>query len=180
MSSTLPRLATATSSDPRGEKPVDDIDVVFDYPSEAQGNLSRGSPSLESAGLGPGMYGGQYTGRGIDDTIDAAKGTMNNMGSKVDSMGNTIKSEMRDHIKEPMKRLDKEMGFPDNNMIYMGLGALGLGALYMGLREPPVPEEVRRRDPTVDVIRGMQNVQHNHPAHAPLENKVEKMIGRSG
>ncbi|KAK4186760.1 hypothetical protein QBC35DRAFT_436582 [Podospora australis] len=194
VSSTLPRQAMPTSSssnDPRGGEPVDDIDVVFDYPSSAQGKLSRDSPSLESAGLGSAMYGGQYTGRGIDEAMDSARSAMDSMGSKMgssagsmgskmDSMGNTIKGEIRNNIKEPMKRLDKEMGFPDNNMIYMGLGALGLGALYLGLREPPPSEEIRRRDPTLDARRGMQNVKHNYPAHAPLENKVEKMIGRTG
>lgn len=63
---------------------------------------------------------------------------------------------------------------------YAGLGALGLAALYVTLREPGVTEEVRRRDPTLDARRGMHNVKHDLPAHAPLENKVEKMIGRTG
>ncbi|KAK3985432.1 hypothetical protein QBC44DRAFT_335151 [Cladorrhinum sp. PSN332] len=166
LSTTLPRAATETKRpDPRGDSPVDDIDVVFDYPSQAQGSMSKNRPSLESSGLGPGVYGGKYSGRGIDDTI----------GSMKDSMKEGMKDTMGGAFKEPMKRIDKEMGYPDNNVLYAGLGALGLGALYMTLRErrPSV-------DPTADARRTMANANHDHPAHAPLENKVEKIIGRTG
>ncbi|KAK4225361.1 hypothetical protein QBC38DRAFT_368905 [Podospora fimiseda] len=174
-STSLPRAIAAETqpTDPRGGSPVDDMDVVFDYPSAAQGSPSKTSPSLESSGLGPGVYGGKYTGQGIDETIDSMKHSMG-------SMKEGVKDTMENMESKPMKRIDKEMGYPDNNFIYAGLGALGLGALYMTLREPPPSEEIRRRDPTVDARRTMRDAKHNYPAHAPLENKVEKMIGRTG
>ncbi|KAK4165468.1 hypothetical protein QBC43DRAFT_234683, partial [Cladorrhinum sp. PSN259] len=203
LSTTLPRPASPSPADPRGGDPVDDIDVVFDYPSEAQGSISNSPPSLESSGLGAGLYpGGKYTGKGIDDTIGSMRHTMGSMKEGMKDTMDEMKDgmgEMKDNMmgeamgsmggvgrmvgsqfKEPMKRIDKEMGYPDNNVIYAGLGALGLGALYMTLREPPPTEEIRRRDPTVDARRTMRNAKHDYPAHAPLENKVEKMIGRSG
>ncbi|KAK0669799.1 hypothetical protein QBC41DRAFT_355466 [Cercophora samala] len=182
VSSTLSRLATATSpstrsniNDPRGGAPVDDIDLVFDYPTSQQASPSTSPPSLESSGLSASsISGGAYTGRGfdMDETITSAQETA---GHVKDKMGNVMHTS-----KETIKRVDKEMGYPDNNVIYAGLGALGLAALYVTLREPGVTEEVRRRDPTLDARRGMQNVKHDLPAHAPLENKVEKMIGRTG
>lgn len=172
LSSTIPRAATPTPPDPRGSDPVNDIDVAFDYPSEAQGSMSRspplrrarrgagvyggdpvndidvvfdypsqaqgsmshGRPSLESAGLGAGMYGGEYTGKGIDETIGSMKSGMkegmentmgqmkDTMGEMKDSLGNTMGSmggigRMGSSMKEPMKRIDKEMGYPDNKVM---------------------------------------------------------------
>lgn len=173
-----------------GGEPVNDIDVVFDYPSQAQGSMAHGRPSLESAGLGAGMYGGRYTGKGIDETIGSMKGGVNSvkegmestmgqmkdtMGGMEDSLGNTMGEE------PIMKKIDKEMGYPDNKVIYAGLGALGLAALYMKLRQPGQNEKkMGRWDPSVDARFAMHGTKPNHPAHAPLGNKIEKMIGRGG
>ncbi|KAK4196463.1 hypothetical protein QBC40DRAFT_234371 [Triangularia verruculosa] len=181
VSSTLPRaMATATNDprdprDPRGGAPVEDIDLVFDYPTSQQASPNPHHPSLESSGLSASsISGGAYTGKGfdMDETITSTQETVEQV---KDKMGNVMHKS-----KATMKRVDKEMGYPDNNVIYAGLGALALAALYVTLREPRVSEEVRRRNPTVDARGGMQNVKHDMPAHAPLENKVEKMIGRTG
>jgi len=141
LSSTIPRAPTSTLSDPRGGEPVNDIDVVFDYPSEAQGSMSHNPPSLESAGLGAGMYGGKYTGKGIDEAMGSMKGSMGGIGRVGSSM------------KEPMKKIDKEMGYPNNNVIYAGLGALGLAALYMKLRQPGQREKTHGWDANIDARR---------------------------
>ncbi|KAK0702427.1 hypothetical protein B0T21DRAFT_353538 [Apiosordaria backusii] len=178
VSSTLPRaLATPTSpssrttsniKDPLGGPPVEDIDLVFDYPTSAQASPSASPPTLESEGLSASsISGGAYTGRGFSDRDETIMSAQETVEQVKDKMGNVIHTS-----KATMKRVDKEMGYPDNNVLYAGLGALGLAALYVTLREPRVSEEVRR---------GKQDVNPNMPAHAPpLENKVEKMIGRTG
>ncbi|KAL2132198.1 hypothetical protein VTI74DRAFT_4113 [Chaetomium olivicolor] len=90
-----------TQSDQRAAgNPVDDIDLVFDYPSEAQGSYQK--QPLETAGL-------------------------------------DLHSALPHHPKPGKGQLGagagKEMA-PDSNVMYryIGLGALGLGGLYMMMR----------------------------------------------
>ncbi|KXX81624.1 hypothetical protein MMYC01_202189 [Madurella mycetomatis] len=120
LSTTAARPATPTAGKPygpndvHGGNPVDDIDVVFDYPSEGQ--TSHQKQPLESSGL----------------DIHSA-------------IPHHPKSDMKGGAQQPMgKRLGKEMGYPNNNMIYMGLGALGLGGLYMKASESTMEKMVGR------------------------------------
>lgn len=50
----------------------------------------------------------------------------------------------------------------------------------MKLRQPGQSEKMGRWDPTMDARLAMHGTKHNYPAHAPLEKKMEKMIGRGG
>lgn len=119
VSSTPARLATATSpssrsniNDPRGGAPVDDIDLVFDYPTSQQASPSTSPPSLESSGLSASsISGGAYTGHGfdMDETIMSAQETV---GQVKDKMGDVMHTS-----KATIKRVDKEMGYPDNNVM---------------------------------------------------------------
>jgi len=171
-----------------GGDPVNDIDVVFDYPSQAQGSMAHGLPSLESAGLGAGMYGGRYTGKGIDDAVGSMKSGANSvkegmeskMGQMKDTMGGMKDSLGNTMGKDAMKGMDTEMGHPENKFIYAGLGALGLAALYMKLRQPGQTEKKVRWDPSMDARSALHGTSRAQPAHAPLEKKIEKMIGRGG
>ncbi|GAB1319792.1 Gram-positive cocci surface proteins LPxTG domain-containing protein [Madurella fahalii] len=140
LSITTARPATPTAGKPygptdsRGGNPVDDIDVVFDYPSEGQ--TAHQKQPLESSGL----------------DIHSA-------------MPHHSKSGMKAGVQQPMgRRLGKEMGYPNNNMIYMGLGALGLGGLYMATR--------RRGEASSIVQPG------DLAAQKSSASTMEKMVGR--
>lgn len=100
LSTTAARSATPTAgkpsygpNDPRGGIPVDDIDVVFDYPSEGQ--TAHQKQPLEASGL----------------DIHSAMPHHPKGGTKAgmqQAMG---------------KRFDKEMGRPSNNMMYVPYSA---------------------------------------------------------
>ncbi|KAK4236695.1 hypothetical protein C8A03DRAFT_16679 [Achaetomium macrosporum] len=84
-------------NDPRGGNPVDDIDVVFDFPSEGQASYQK--RSLEDSGL-------------------------------------DIHSAMPHHPSQHMKGKGMGKDMAEGNVMYryIGLGALGLGGLYMVMR----------------------------------------------
>ncbi|KAL2015395.1 hypothetical protein VTK56DRAFT_5549 [Thermocarpiscus australiensis] len=108
-------------NDPRGGNPVDDIDLVFDYPTEGQ--VSYQKQTLEASGVHPKQAVGSGT-------------------------------------------LGKAVRFADHNAIYIGLGALGLGGLYM---------LTRRKNGGSKSESGNQG---DMSAQRPIGSKMERMIGR--
>ncbi|KAK4120144.1 hypothetical protein N657DRAFT_580375 [Parathielavia appendiculata] len=105
-----------------GEQPVEDIDLVFDYPSESQARHEK--QRLEEAGL---------------DLHSA--------------MPHRPKGQNM-----PGGATAKEMGASDSRVINIGLGAVGLGGLYM----------VMRRRTRTDMA-----------AQRPGQKPMESTIGRS-
>jgi hypothetical protein len=92
LSTTAARCATPTGgkvygpNDPRGGNPVDDIDLVFDYPTEGQ--ASHQKQPLETSGL--------------------------DIHSAMPHHPKGVKAGMQQAMG---KKLDKEMGYPENRMM---------------------------------------------------------------
>ncbi|KAK3305032.1 uncharacterized protein B0T15DRAFT_511009 [Chaetomium strumarium] len=101
-------------NDPRGGSPVDDIDVVFDFPSEGQASYQK--RSLDESGLDIHSAMPHHQ-RGA--AAAAAAGMKRGGGAKEMAEGNV------------MYVLLNQVLFPYG---YIGLGALGLGGLYMVMR----------------------------------------------
>ncbi|AEO64784.1 b14cec5e-8126-4869-bee9-d41d5cbd1dda [Thermothielavioides terrestris] len=106
-------------SDARGGIPVEDIDVVFDYPSDGQ--ASHQKTPLEQSGL----------------DLHSAMPHYPKASSTAAGMAGA-------------QRMGKEMGYTDSNAMYryIGLGALGLGGLYLFMRRRNPPAEPASKDRT--------------------------------
>ncbi|KAH6842211.1 hypothetical protein B0I37DRAFT_313580 [Chaetomium sp. MPI-CAGE-AT-0009] len=115
-------------NDPRGANPVDDIDLVFDYPSEGQ--TSHQKQPLEASGL---------------DYHSALPHKQNVPGAG---------------------KMGKEMGATDSNVIYIGLGAVGLGGLYMMMRRPNPKNKSNMAQPG------------DLAAQKPAESQMDRVLGR--
>ncbi|KAL2263587.1 hypothetical protein VTK26DRAFT_6054 [Humicola hyalothermophila] len=118
---TLRSLATPTGrqppKDPHSQPPVDDIDLVFDYPTEGQASYQK--QPLEQSGLDLHSAMPHHQPQG---PAKAAGDAMRSAGQSMPSGAG---------------RLGKEVGSGEgNNMLYFGIGALGLGGLYMMMRRP--------------------------------------------
>ncbi|EAQ84358.1 predicted protein [Chaetomium globosum CBS 148.51] len=119
-------------NDPRGANPVDDIDLVFDYPSEGQ--TSHQKEPLEKSGL----------------DYHSALPHRPKVGQNIPGAG----------------KMGKEMGATDSNVIYIGLGAVGLGGLYMMMR---------RRNPNP---KSNMTQPGDLAAQKPAETQMERVLGR--
>ncbi|KAK4113001.1 hypothetical protein N656DRAFT_797547 [Canariomyces notabilis] len=108
----------SSSNDPRDSTPVDDIDLVFDYPTQRKEAYEKQSSKP------PGMDPKQAVGS---------------------------------------KRAGRAMGFSDNKAMYIGLGAVGLGGVYM----------YRRRGNS-----GAKNQSEQSRTSAGTTSNMERAIGR--
>ncbi|KAK3291440.1 uncharacterized protein B0H64DRAFT_435793 [Chaetomium fimeti] len=123
-------------NDPRGANPVDDIDLVFDYPSEGQ--TSHQKEPLETSGL--------------DYHSALPHHPKPGMGQNIPGTG----------------KMGKGMGATDSNVMYryIGLGAVGLGGLYMMMRRPNPKSKSNMTQPG------------DLTAQKPAENQMERVLGR--
>ncbi|KAK4151220.1 hypothetical protein C8A00DRAFT_17355 [Chaetomidium leptoderma] len=134
---TIRPWATPTSRPPsstaRSDNPVDDIDLVFDYPSESQGSYQK--QHLDSSGL----------------DLHSAMPHHPKQGQSIPGAG----------------RLGKEMGTADSgNIKYIGLGAVGLGGLYMMMRRGGTKSNSNMAEPG------------DLAAQKSADSNMERMLGR--
>ncbi len=118
--------ATPTSrpSETRNGNPVDDIDLVFDYPSEGQGSYQK--QPLETSGLDLHSAMPHHPKAGMQGGTPGSK-MENEMG--VDSNAMYVSTRFRLSVIHGTCLL-----MTGNRYRYIGLGALGLGGLYMMMR----------------------------------------------
>ncbi|KAK4142733.1 uncharacterized protein C8A04DRAFT_38107 [Dichotomopilus funicola] len=137
-------LATPTGRYPPNDTrntndPVDDIDLVFDYPSENQ--TSHQKERLETSGL--------------DYRSAMPHPPKPSLGQQTPGTG----------------QMGEGIGATDSNVKYIGLGAIGLGGLYMMMRRPPQKKSSQ--------AQGSNMTQPGDiAAQKPAGSEVEKMLGR--
>ncbi|KAJ4390305.1 hypothetical protein N0V85_007354 [Neurospora sp. IMI 360204] len=131
-----------------------DIDADLDYPIEMDEKYSTTSWSDTSAG-----------------TTKSA--------SASPSMTETAKTASEMASKASKAASDAKVGSgsrTDNTIFYLAMGLIGLTGAYIVLKPNPSASV----EPRVDARSSSSHLQHDSPAHRPLNSKTEKMIGRSG